>query len=189
MRQSLPRIWLHTSYRDTSQNLSSPLTLWPPSLQWALETPPHHRRTCSNPSLTHPSPSILYYTAYDQLVHLGMWTWLPEIAGVRWCFLGPHLIHDRVTHHLPVVSPPALLAQRPPPPPLMRNGKGFPCLGSVFFLMVEQGQMVMRTTGHLCTNQPDEKVWHLHGNSLHPMPNMRPPMLLPHQACGSTEVL
>lgn len=186
MRQSLPRIWPPTSYRDTSQNRSHPLPPSPPSLLCAPETPPRRKRICSDPSWTHPLPSTLYCTACGHLAPLGMWTCLRGTAGARWSVLGLHHLQDLATPPLLAVPRPAPPAR--PPPPLMRNGKACPCLGSVFLLIAKLGQIVMRTTDRHCTNQPDERPLHPHGSSLHPTPNTPPRMLSPHPACGSAEV-
>lgn len=191
MRQSLPRIWPPTSYKDTSQNPSRPLTLWPHSLPCALQIPPHHRRTCSGPNWTHRSPSTHYCTACGRPVPLGIWTWPAGTAGARWRTPGPLHLHDHATHHPPVAPLPALPAQPPPPPPppLMKSGKESRCLGSVFLQIAKRGQMVTRTTGHHCTNQPGGRLLHLHGSSLHPTPNMPLLMPLPLPACGLMEAL
>lgn len=190
MRRSLPRIWPPTSCRDTSQNRSHPLPLSTSIVPCTPETPPHHRRICSDPSWTHPLPLTLCCTACGHLVPLGTGMCLPGTAGARWSALGLHRLHDLATPPQPVVPRPALPARRPPPLPLpTRNGKGCPCPGSVFLLMVKPDPMVMRTTDCHCTNQPDGRRSRPLGSSLPPMPNTLPPMLLPHQACGSTEVL
>lgn len=190
MRRSLPRIWPPTSCRDTSQNPSHPLPLSPPSLLCAPETAPHHRRICSGLSWTHPSPLTRCCTACGHQVPLGMWMCPPGTAGAKWSALGLRHLHDLATPPLPVVPRPALPARPPPPPPrLMKNGKGCPCLGSVFLLMVKLDQTVMRTTDRHFTNQPEGRLLHLHGSSLPLMPNTLPPMPLPHPACGSMGAL
>lgn len=187
MRQSLPRIWPPTSFRDTSQNQSHLLPPSFPSLLCALETPPQHRRICTDPSWTRPSPSTPCFTACGHLVPLRMWMCPPGTAGASRSVLGPHRLCDLATPPLLAVPRPAPPAQ--PPPPLMRNGKGCLCPGSVFLWMVKLDQMVMRTTDHHCTNQPDGRLLHHHGSSPPHTPNMLLPMLLPHPACVSTEVL
>lgn len=189
MRPSLPKIWPPISCRDTSQNRCLPLPLSQPSLLCVPQTPPHRRRICSDPGWTRPSPSTLCYTACGHLVPLRIWMCLPATAGARWSALTLRHLHDPATPPLPVMLRPALRARPPPPPPLMRNGKGCPFLASVFLLMVKLGQMVMRTSGRHCTSWPDGRLLHRHGSSLPPTPNTLPPMLLPHPACGSTEVL
>lgn len=194
MRPSSPKIWPPTSCRDTSQNLNHHSRrrrhhhLPPSPSSPAQETPPRPRRTCSDPSWTHPSPSTLCCTACDHQAPPGMWMCLPGTAGARWSAPGLHRLHGLATHPPPAVPRPALPA-RPPPPPLMTNGKGCACLGSVFLLMAKPGQTVMRTTDHHCTSRPDGRLSHHRGSSLPPTPNTLLQTQLPHQACGSTEVL
>lgn len=52
--------------------------------------------------------------------------------------------------------------------------------------MWKQGEIF---AGHHCRNQPDGKLYHLHGSSPPPTLNMHPLMSLPHLACVSTGVL